>query len=263
MLTDVRAAATAVSDVAEWARRNGAPADFSGEAAEAADHAVTKFAGDTDAVSAALERGALAIDELPHPDAAAPPRARHADGSSSAAQRRTPRPAAADRGGHRGPGRGTAGRRRRPAATLRVLPPGPPGVARPHGGRRGRRDPRPRRRRPARRRTRGGPGHRTDGHGRAGSRAAPARRRHRRRQRVVGRAVAERAQRAADQRSRPGRQHQRHPDRRPRRGQPLRGATRPGVPPRSAGLGPGPQPERPAVAGERPVHRAGASPRPR
>ncbi|MCY7400979.1 MAG: hypothetical protein LH477_08480, partial [Nocardioides sp.] len=62
VLTDVRAAATAVSDVAEWARANGAPADFSGNAADAADHAVTAFAADTDAVSAALERGALTID---------------------------------------------------------------------------------------------------------------------------------------------------------------------------------------------------------
>ena len=64
ILTDVRAAATAVSDVAEWARANGAPADFSGDAAEAADHAVTRFATDTDAVGAALERGALAIDRF-------------------------------------------------------------------------------------------------------------------------------------------------------------------------------------------------------
>jgi hypothetical protein len=64
VLTDVRAAATAVSDVAEWARANGAPADFSGDAAEAAGHAVTRFATDTDAVAAALERGALAIDEF-------------------------------------------------------------------------------------------------------------------------------------------------------------------------------------------------------
>lgn len=64
ILTDVRAAATAVSDVSEWARANGAPADFSGDAAEAADHAVTRFAGDVDAVSAALERGALAIDQF-------------------------------------------------------------------------------------------------------------------------------------------------------------------------------------------------------
>ena len=64
VLTDVRAAATAVSDVADWARANGAPDDFSGDAAEAADHAVTGFHADTDAVSAALERGALAIDEF-------------------------------------------------------------------------------------------------------------------------------------------------------------------------------------------------------
>ncbi|MCF6379189.1 alpha/beta hydrolase [Nocardioides KLBMP 9356] len=64
ILTDVRAAATAVSDVADWARANGAPADFSGDAAEAARSAVTTFAADTDAVSAALERGALAIDEF-------------------------------------------------------------------------------------------------------------------------------------------------------------------------------------------------------
>ena len=64
ILTDVRAAATAVSDVAEWARAKGAPADFSGDAAEAADHAVTRFATHTDAVGAALERGALAIDEF-------------------------------------------------------------------------------------------------------------------------------------------------------------------------------------------------------
>ena len=62
VLTDVRAAATAVSDVAEWAGANGAPADFSGDAADAASHAVTSFARDTDAVGAALERGELAID---------------------------------------------------------------------------------------------------------------------------------------------------------------------------------------------------------
>ena len=62
VLTDVRAAATAVSDVAEWARANGAPDDFTGDAADAADHAATVFARDTAAVSAALERAALAID---------------------------------------------------------------------------------------------------------------------------------------------------------------------------------------------------------
>ncbi|MBS2938559.1 hypothetical protein KDN32_12485 [Nocardioides sp. J2M5] len=62
VLTDVRAAATAVSDVASWAHANGAPDDFTGDAAEAAAHAATRFATDTDAVGAALERGALAID---------------------------------------------------------------------------------------------------------------------------------------------------------------------------------------------------------
>lgn len=62
ILTDVRAAATAVDDVATWARAHGAPADFTGDAAEVAQSAVTRFAGDTDAVGAALEKGALAID---------------------------------------------------------------------------------------------------------------------------------------------------------------------------------------------------------
>ncbi len=62
VLTDIRAAATAVSDVASWARANGAPDDFTGDAAEAAAHAATRFATDTDAVGAALERGALAVD---------------------------------------------------------------------------------------------------------------------------------------------------------------------------------------------------------
>lgn len=62
VLTDVRAAATAVDDVATWARAHGAPADFTGDAAEVAQSAVTRFAGDTDAVGAALEKGALAID---------------------------------------------------------------------------------------------------------------------------------------------------------------------------------------------------------
>ena len=62
VLTDVRAAATAVSDVAEWAVDHGAPAGFTGDAADAASHAVTRFARDADAVGAALGRGALAID---------------------------------------------------------------------------------------------------------------------------------------------------------------------------------------------------------
>ena len=44
VLTDLRGAAAAVSDVASWAGANGAPDDWSGDAAEAADHAVTRFA---------------------------------------------------------------------------------------------------------------------------------------------------------------------------------------------------------------------------
>jgi hypothetical protein len=62
VLTEVRAAATAVSDTAAWARSHGTPDDFTGQAADAAGRAVASFAGDTDAVAAALERGALAID---------------------------------------------------------------------------------------------------------------------------------------------------------------------------------------------------------
>lgn len=62
VLSEVRAAAASVQDVAEWSRAHGAPPGFTGDAAEAADHAVTRFATDTDVVEAALERGALAID---------------------------------------------------------------------------------------------------------------------------------------------------------------------------------------------------------
>ena len=64
VLTDVRAAATAMSDVADWARAHGAPEDFEGDAAEAASHAVTRFASDAGVVTAALEKGVLAIDQF-------------------------------------------------------------------------------------------------------------------------------------------------------------------------------------------------------
>ena len=98
-------------------------------------------------------------------------------------------------------------------------------------------------------------GHRGDGR-----RAAPARHRHRCRQRLVERTVAGRAQCADDQRPRPGRQHQRDPDRRPRRGQHLRGPARRRIPPRPPGLRPGPQRVAGAVAGERAVDREGRGP---
>ena len=64
-----------------------------------------------------------------------------------------------------------------------------------------------------------------------------------------------RAQRADDQRPRPRRQHQRHPDRRPRRGQHLRRPARHRVPPRPAGVGRRAERVGAAVAGERPVDR--------
>lgn len=64
VLTDVRAAATAASDVADWARANAAPEDFRGDAAEAAQHAATRFSVATGAVVAALGKGALAIDRF-------------------------------------------------------------------------------------------------------------------------------------------------------------------------------------------------------
>lgn len=62
VLTDLRAAATGVDDVSDRARAHGAPDDWTGDAAEAASHAVTRFADDSAAVSAALEEGSLAVD---------------------------------------------------------------------------------------------------------------------------------------------------------------------------------------------------------
>ena len=60
--TALRGCATAVSDVASWSTGHGAPADWSGEASEAADHAMTVFGRDADAVTAALERATTACD---------------------------------------------------------------------------------------------------------------------------------------------------------------------------------------------------------
>lgn len=62
VLTDIRAAATAVADVRDWARANGAPDDWTGDAAEAAQHAATAYAGDMSIASEALEQAALAVD---------------------------------------------------------------------------------------------------------------------------------------------------------------------------------------------------------
>lgn len=58
----LRGAATAVSDVSTWTRAHGAPASFEGAAAEAADHAMTVIAADSDTVVAALEKATAAAD---------------------------------------------------------------------------------------------------------------------------------------------------------------------------------------------------------
>ncbi|WP_426246716.1 alpha/beta hydrolase [Nocardioides sp. LHG3406-4] len=60
--TALRASATALSDVATWTTSHGAPADWTGDAAEAADHAMTAFGKDADAVTAALEKATGACD---------------------------------------------------------------------------------------------------------------------------------------------------------------------------------------------------------
>ena len=255
ILTDVRAAATAVSDVAEWARANGAPADFSGDAAEAADHAVTRFATDTDAVGAALERGALAIDQF----------------LTQMRQRRTEREELMERRQTLNGDRESLLSRIETATEDQV-----PGLQAEAAQLRSRfeayhRDLQTWRDRvdadeQAAVRALGAVDQLAEGLAAAkdssradtdalAARAAHARHRHRRGELLVGRALAGRAQRADDQRPRPRRQHQRHPDRRPRRGQHLVRAARHRVPPRPPGVRPGPQRLGAAVAGERPVHR--------
>ncbi|PVG81862.1 hypothetical protein DDE18_14160 [Nocardioides gansuensis] len=58
----LRGCATAVSDVTSWTRAHGVPANWSGNAADAADHAMTIFARDCDAMTAALEKATTACD---------------------------------------------------------------------------------------------------------------------------------------------------------------------------------------------------------
>lgn len=60
--TALRGGATATSDVCDIMRSKGAPAGWTGDAAVAADHAMTRFGRETDAVVAALERAVLACD---------------------------------------------------------------------------------------------------------------------------------------------------------------------------------------------------------
>lgn len=60
--TGLRSTATAVSDVAEWMTAHGAPDDWTGDAAEAADHAMTGYARDASAATAAFTRVVTACD---------------------------------------------------------------------------------------------------------------------------------------------------------------------------------------------------------
>jgi pimeloyl-ACP methyl ester carboxylesterase len=60
--TGLRSTATTMSDVAEWMTAHGAPDDWTGDAAEAADHAMTGYARDTSAATAALTRVVTACD---------------------------------------------------------------------------------------------------------------------------------------------------------------------------------------------------------
>jgi pimeloyl-ACP methyl ester carboxylesterase len=60
--TGLRSPATTMSDVAEWMTAHGAPDDWSGDAAEAAEHAMTRYAADTTAATVAFRRVAAACD---------------------------------------------------------------------------------------------------------------------------------------------------------------------------------------------------------
>ena len=60
--TGLRSTGTTMSDVAEWMTAHGAPDDWTGDAAEAADHAMTGYAKDTAAATAAFTRVAAACD---------------------------------------------------------------------------------------------------------------------------------------------------------------------------------------------------------
>lgn len=61
--TGLRSVATTMSDVSEWMTAHGAPADWTGEASEAASHAMTHVASSTDGVRAAFTRMAAACDK--------------------------------------------------------------------------------------------------------------------------------------------------------------------------------------------------------
>lgn len=58
----LRSAATTMSDVSEWMTAHGAPDDWTGDASEAANHAMTRVATATDGARAAFTRVAVACD---------------------------------------------------------------------------------------------------------------------------------------------------------------------------------------------------------
>ena len=60
--TGLRSTGTTMSDVAAWMTAHGAPDDWTGDAAEAAEHAMTGYARDTSAATAAFTRVAVACD---------------------------------------------------------------------------------------------------------------------------------------------------------------------------------------------------------
>lgn len=61
--SSLRSTATSMSDVSEWMTAHGAPADWTGDASEAADHAMTRMARRTDGARAAFARVAVACDK--------------------------------------------------------------------------------------------------------------------------------------------------------------------------------------------------------
>lgn len=61
--SSLRSTATSMSDVSEWMTAHGAPADWTGDASEAADHAMTRMATRTDGARAAFTRVAVACDK--------------------------------------------------------------------------------------------------------------------------------------------------------------------------------------------------------
>ncbi|MEO5665980.1 MAG: alpha/beta hydrolase [Nocardioides sp.] len=61
--SSLRSTATTMSDVSEWMTAHGAPADWTGDSSEAANHAMTQVATSTDGARAAFTRVAVACDK--------------------------------------------------------------------------------------------------------------------------------------------------------------------------------------------------------